>query len=759
MSRKILFSVFLIFLFSLSLFFLSTCKKDPISSAPLTAVATNQIGPDGGKLETADFSLEVPTGSFTDETTLNLYISSDPSSFGDNGVSQSFLVEGIPDVFDKPIGLAIKYSGELGDSSYIAIGETADDFFTGDSSVVHRFISIKDSAGFLVGKIKPRIKSDLNIGIMKSRDFDLVGNIFQAITKYGAVTTNNEHFEISYPKTLYSEGIVEEFGDLLEELHDKIKNEFDLNFYFKDEEWCNSRNVSHPCWIWPVPINIKNVENKIIGGLNKSKDPITRYGPYINIDGTLLGSSHDSEARILLGKDLFALRMLTMKYDTYFYNERKWLAWATYEWLEGFFGNDTDPQIPTNFEGNELSPFNGLQFGNFIGDSYGQGMTSMIKYLVDKKILALNKIGDIFNTIHEQNIHPVTALLSSVNALVADWWPDYIENLIDGKIYNIDSSVFLNSNFIYGTWPINNEDDNIKIFSASDEGIVPYPDLSAKMFIVNLNYSGIDESASLYLDSYRSNAANNDGIATLVFGVNSSNTLQHLTTAKNSATVLPKKLKEYFDEDIRQFLVVVVNSTHNGTDYLGITDVELILEVKEEEPTLYTTCEVEVNYRGQLHYVTEYDSPNLADSDETYWTNWGFTFPANSSGSFMGNTFTYEYNRVEDSNNTRDIHFTLTISEDKSEIINIDYIDNSISGGNAGKSSASYIHNLVSIPFEKMDASNNEATYYIGEEQTCNSITYVKFDYENEIFDVLTNTRDLVDRDCDENSFIRVKLK
>lgn len=174
----------------------------------------------------------------------------------------------------------------------------------------------------------------------------------------------------------------------------------------------------------------------------------------------------------------------------------------------------------------------------------------------------------------------------------------------------------------------------------------------------------------------------------------------------------------------------------------------------------YTTCEVEVKYRGEFHNVTDYDSPNLTDTETTSWSNYGFTFvDTYSEGSFTGNTFTYEYVCAFDNGNTYDIHFSLTVSDDKSEITNIDYTYYSRFDGNAGTTENDVFHNLVSIPLEQVDAANNEATYYIGGVETCNSIPYVSSSYDHVIFDTLHSTKNLVDYKCDQNSYIRVKLK
>lgn len=169
----------------------------------------------------------------------------------------------------------------------------------------------------------------------------------------------------------------------------------------------------------------------------------------------------------------------------------------------------------------------------------------------------------------------------------------------------------------------------------------------------------------------------------------------------------------------------------------------------------FTTCEVEVNYSAKIHSVSDYEHPNATDIDTTYWTQHGFTFKDTySAGSFDGNTFTYNYNF-----NETNIYFSLTISDDKSEITSIDYTYNYIFEGNAGRTENDIVHSLNSIPLKQVNTTNNEAIYYIGGVETCNSIANASYNIYNEIFGTLQSSSNLVDYICNQESYIRVKLK
>lgn len=719
---------------SLFLLFTFSCKKDPISSNPISAVATSTIGSDGGTLETEDFSLYVPAGSFQNEATLSLSISADASIFGDNSASQTFIIDGLPDKFDKQIRLSLKYIGTLSDSSYIAFGSTFDEYFNGDSSNVYQLISAKDSAGFLIGYLSTQTGNNYGKIFRDGKGIDFVGDIFEVVSGFGIIDT--DHFTINYPKALYTYDKVHQFGLLFEELRENITFDLGFKYNLKSSDGCSNNKI---CWHWPRPVTIKDVEGKVRAGYRNNPG-----GPFINTDGILMGTSHESEARVLISQILFAISMGTYQFETYYLFEKEWLARAIFSWLEEYFDNTNNSQIPTNLTGNELAAFYGMQVGNSLNaESHGNGMVSIVKYLVDTEKIVLNKIGGIFNTIHEQNIHPVAALLNNVNALVADWWPDFFEKLISGDIYNINSSVFMNSTNLAGTWDINSDSDTLKVFTES------YPDLSAKRFIVNLNHSDVDSSASLYLDA--TEGVSGDGIATLVFGLNSNTNLEHLVTAKGGPVIIPN-LKNYYDNGIRKFLVVVVNSTHNSTDYLGTTNIDLTVKVDQ---TKYNRSRIWYKVVHNLHEVI-----NESDGDQTIKD---YSSDVSTAGFFEGdvvnNIFNGSYQADIDGVNQQ---WTMTaeLNDDKNllESFSMTYSVDNLSG----TTTTSVLWSINGANLIKTSDNSDLLKFKIDGENTCNYITLSDFTsysrYEGinnywKTWDVTTTSYS-----CDANSFIEVQF-
>lgn len=617
MNRTKLFQFCVFVLSLLSILSLITCEKDPTSPIDNEPQTTATIGADGGKLETADFTLEIPAGSFTETVTLNLSISSEASSFGESSVSQTFKVEGLPDEFDKSLRIAIKYNGDLSDSSYIAVGKMTEGYITGDSSVVYHYISIKDSSGFLVGNLL----GNSGQGANKIADIsdDIVNPWTWFIGATGQKEYKSDHFNFKYPN-IYGSTTIQTLANEFEETLSKLIEEFNFKF---------------PDWWWHLDVIFES------NSYGHTWDKDDKGFAFINFAESLLPQSQSVNNQINISKVFMSLAIMNNLDEA---NGGAvighWIGMSVFIYISNYL-NIPESHYPTELSGNELIPFDGLNKANptEIKKRSG-GMQSWFKYMVKTEKIAKTKIVDyicLYNICSNNKL--LTNFINAVPNFIADWWPDYFEKLIIGELYNINSSVFLNSENLGGTWNISSDED-------SESFLKNYPDLSAKRFIVNLKNTNFDENANLYLDATGNSGY--DGVATIVFGVNSSNILQHLVTAKNDPAMIPN-LKQYYDNGIRQFLVVVVNSMHNGTDYLGNSDIELNMEVKVEVND-YNYCSVSVRTNYDIHDDGTLWGENDFSTDRTIYHGYNgnlvngiFTGTAYPTDEF-GNTYTGSIN-------------------------------------------------------------------------------------------------------------------
>ncbi len=138
-----------------------------------------------------------------------------------------------------------------------------------------------------------------------------------------------------------------------------------------------------------------------------------------------------------------------------------------------------------------------------------------------------------------------------MNALVTEWWPAFFQSYVGGDIYGVDNDVFTNSQNLSGSWTIDDENDTQMIFSHD------FPDLSANLYEIKLEYDSIDQSASLTLEV---TGEVSTPVSVMAFGVGDGHPEYwgHYT-AQGSAILEIPDLKDLYDEGWRRILVVAVN--------------------------------------------------------------------------------------------------------------------------------------------------------------------------------------------------------
>ena len=169
-----------------------TDSGDP-SGDPISTVT---IGPSGGKLETEDFELTVPAGAFGAETELALYLESEDPPYEDGTVTDHFRVDGLPEDFDLPLRMAIRYEGDLSGGSFIAIGEEAFVKSLGETTVTYVFLEAADSSGFLVCDLS--IPEDYAAGSGMLRSAAGISTWLRAVgvSNLNQYRTSSGHFEM-----------------------------------------------------------------------------------------------------------------------------------------------------------------------------------------------------------------------------------------------------------------------------------------------------------------------------------------------------------------------------------------------------------------------------------------------------------------------------------------------------------------------------------------------------------------------------------
>lgn len=594
-----------------------SCSEDPVSPTnenenPAEALVTKEIGSSGGTIGTEDVSITIPPGALGEKHNIAIYDIADDGAFGENTVSSSFKISGLPNDYTKPIKIKMKYNGELSGQSFIAAGDKVFDDMSGDTSTVYNLFQASDSSGYLIGILPANVKASLSK--RESTEFgDPFYGIINAVTAYNWMQTEN--FELNYPNTLSSEA--SKIGTILEDVYSIVLN--DLGFSYKKG---NKR--------WQVTVTI---QNKVVTGF------LTTSSPGLNISRDLLRLSKYGDIKIGLGKRLMDLGIYNYYKSLPEYEIKAgylWLERAINTWSEELFTDDPNFKHPIDFPPNAMVPFNGMRAGaggdyeKIIFNNHGSGMSSMIKYLVDDTRFGKGGILKTYQDI-SQGVDPIAALIKNMDAMVADWWPDFIKTYMSGDIYDVPNDYFLDNAKL--EWNINDENDILKIFHASDPAVKLYPDLSAKLFKINLNYTNFDASSNMLFSM--KGPVTEDGLSLVVFGVQNGEQV-YLGTASAQDFEIPN-LKEYYDNGMRQFLVALVNSL-GDSPFLGESDIDLTIKINKKDESIlsFTKCIVSVKTLTVIHREFNDGSQDDLTKNTTFLSDY-------ASGSFNGNVYTGTY--------------------------------------------------------------------------------------------------------------------
>ncbi len=632
----------------------------PSSNDDYILEAVETIDSDGGAIVIEDFSLIIPAGAFDAAYEISVYTTSDDNDFGEYSATRLFAVHGLPETYSKSLRLALKYTGTISGESYIGFGKLAKDIMTGDSSVVYRAIAATDSSGFLVCSVNQQ-GSPVNalkktISFKNENDNPNPGELVHIQGSKDYKTDYADHFTIELPNNLVNR--IEDVKTILEDCYNIITGDIGISF---PSDW------KLPIEVYFKPMKVEAVWYFI--------DPYE--GTFnINAPNSLIASSSRlPEFKSMFGQSLFHACLSGFSGGVYHPEtdmwELYWLRIATETWAEELFSEPGSYKAPSEFPGNEMAPFMGIKknIGSTMvsAGSHGYGMSAMIKYLVDDTNYGFPGLVNTYKSLSQET--PIEALITNVKTPVADWWPKFFIQYVGGNIYGVPSSVFTKTENLSGTWDINSDTDIEKKFTSGE--IISYPDMSAKLFAVNLNHSTIDPSANLRIEVSGDETDDFDFLTTIAF-VLKNDILEYIGHAHASVADLEiPGLRNYYDQGWRQFLIVVVNSNFNAP-YTGTSNIYLTLTVEETLSELdFNTCTVDVKVTGRYNRITP---------DSNYTTDVCTINPASTGyqGSFSNNTFNGSYFKTEGPNITVTGSIEAVLDENHTTILSLNWSENHV---------------------------------------------------------------------------------
>jgi hypothetical protein len=608
--------IFISLIFFALIIFISKCKKDTTPTGPNAdePIAIAQIGPAGGRLETEDFILEIPPGSFNSNETLTLTEPTDEDPFSEERVTKQFSVEGLPDDYTKPLKMILKYNGSLSDESFILIGEEGMNAGDGQSEIIYDFIPAQDSSGYLLCDLplNPEDTTIAKINIINKVPSEKKRILIKAVSSYFS------HVAKEPEKYLYKIYMPSSNASLKPE----IVEYFDKAFII----FLEGMLLNFPGYVPSIYIaNLSGDEYckfayRNARGNKKAKGIFAINSNKLNdLEKMQVMISREVLRFILFGYDPQYPVMVNPSQQTHY-----WLKQALVTWSEPMFTVGYK-QIPTDFIGNESAPFNGMHAGIRAGNldavanakNHGSGMASIFEYFFGQyfrgDIGAMGYLCDQILIKIKNGMHPVKSIektLYAIDPLLIFFWEDFLDyyvfNLDHQSIFDVKADTFLNMITNENTFNINSSADTLKEFNRS------YSDLSGKLFRINVNDTKIRENGRLKFKLDISNIDTNL-VKLEVVGrwVNLFNPLGR------GFDFTVENLKNY------NTIVALVINNNCSPSYTGTSNINLEVRVEEKDEIQFNHCKIKLMVTGGQ------------DTSITYWNPWWYTV-----GNFTENVYT-----------------------------------------------------------------------------------------------------------------------
>jgi hypothetical protein len=664
------------------------------------------IGPEGGTVGNEDIQVTIPNGAFNDNSEISIYDAADYGAFGENSVSKPYKITGLPNDFMKPIKIIMKYTGDLSENSYLALGTKTLDANNNDSSIVYSLYSAIDSLGYLISELPLNTgfglsKASVPYGVQNVKD-----EIFLNMSSgYKSRTTQN--FIIQYPSSLeeYVDGVEENFESILK----IIRNDLATNFFPNDTKGF---------------IVLKVQKNPVERKYQLSSAAWTIFN--VSLDAIINDIVSNSNLNFHTGV-LLLERELWYKRTQINSTPATWYIYAVYSWMEELFTTDDNYKNPKYFPEFAMAPFNGLRAdgGNINRKQnyeQGIGMSSVIKYLTNDERYGKSGIGKTFDGVSQTNL-TTSSLINTVDAFIFEWWPDFFKEYVSGNIYDVPFGYFLDHKS--QSWNITTIEDTLRLFTGT------YNDLSAKMFSINLNYDGLKESNKMFFSMDAQ--GNSDRLALIIFGVKNGEP-EYLGTADAQEFEIPN-LKSYWDDGMKQFLAVLVNSKIVSDDYLGQTEIDLTIRIKD-----YTECKV------LMSIPVEVRSYNEDNGDESFKNNIMPNGYPRAIGSFNGNVWTGSF---DEGGWKGQLEITLNDSQDLVTKMDFSYTFND------ANTDATMGYSFTDIPASPYTWEEGLYTLFYRDDPTlCDHVDNIVYDWQWKSISTTLAGGPV----CDENSWVSVQF-
>jgi hypothetical protein len=303
-------------------------------------------------------------------------------------------------------------------------------------------------------------------------------------------------------------------------------------------------------------------------------------------------------------------------YEKFTTPDAYWLHTALGSWFEERMTDDPT-HVPSEFAGNELQPLQGILAGAGQTASssrkHGMGLSALMKFLITRYNESM--VWRVYQEL-SGGLQHVNALLNSMADPPSAWYPDFLREYLSGQIYGVSAQTFLGN--AHGTARIQSAKDTLFLYQLS------YPDLSARLFVVDLAFPDIDEKASLRITLTPSEILGNHG-SLMVFGVQNG-TLVSWTEGQD---ITIEKLKDLTAAGTKILIAAVNSSSDMPYDAPLGADLRLRVVVPGYRH-LYFKLFMGANYRVR----------DTRTQRDTLWTNLSVSIDEEATGTTTGTVYT-----------------------------------------------------------------------------------------------------------------------
>ena len=558
-------------------------------------LVTSTIGTEGGEIGTEEITLKVESGTISGDREITIALAGEQYE-SENSVTPTYTVSNIPSDFAAPMEISLQYNGELSNETVIAVGVpiTQDD---GSKVTDYFYIPAEQSGNMLTGTLYPLQKESAATEKPAVEIAQAIVLSFFGLSDIQYYSSPQGLTKFEYP--LKYADVIPTIGSYIEESHALFQN---LGFHYapKEKDWHELDKIDTSIYKFYAD----NEYTWSYTNFDWWRNDDEPHGYVLRLNENKLNQV-DEKFKEAIGRSIFGYQSHICNLG---YTTMDWFHRAANTWVGELVLGNSD-YVPDEFHGNELEPLKGLVRldGTWTERKpYYYGMSAFVEYICDTKY-DTQKLVDIYNAMWNGE-YSIGVLQDGIGTTSDVWWSDFMKAYIDGSVYNVSGSTFLDN--VDGTFTIAAEDDTLITF------VDQYGGLSAKLYRINLKYADIDTSSTITCSIDTGNTT------ILIYGVNGT-TLEYFDEAPEIEVA---KLKDLTDAGY-DLLAVVVYSGYS-TNLTKYTEISLRLEVDAAPPidvTYLNYCYISVYY-----FTFYYSDGSINDIGNYSWE---------TGGAFDGNTW------------------------------------------------------------------------------------------------------------------------